>query len=213
MSTLFTQNLNSNQLKVYEKLEKLGGDFVLADGTALMLQINHRKSYDFDCFSEKPLDKLLLRKVSRIFGKDIKILIDNSNLLLFTTSEKVKIDLVYYPYKPLHELVENKPISLFDVKDIASNKAYTIGRRATWRDYVDLFYLLKSNIVNIKDVIKEAKIRFNGEFSEKLFLEQLVYFEDLEIYPTEFIKKSYTPQEIKKTLENITQKYTESRLK
>lgn len=212
MSTLFTHNLNKNQFQVYKKLEIFNNQFILAGGTSLMLQINHRKSYDFDCFSEKPLNGALLRKVVKIFGNNINIHVDNSNLLLFTTSEGVKVDLVYYPYKPLHQIINNAPISLFDVQDIASNKAYTIGRRATWRDYVDLFYLLKNNIVKIEKTISEAKIRFGGEFSEKLFLEQLVYFKDLEIVPIEFIKKGYTPTEIKKELENIVQKHTRTKL-
>lgn len=212
MSTLYTQNLNKNQFQIYKKLENFNDQFILAGGTALMLQINHRKSYDFDCFSEKPLSKLLLRKVVKIFGNGINLHIDNNNLLLFTTPEGVKVDLVYYPYKQLHQIIKNAPISLFDIKDIASNKAYTIGRRATWRDYVDLFYLLKNNAVTIESVIDEAKIRFGGEFSEKLFLEQLVYFKDLEIVPIEFLNQSYTPLQIKSLLENITQLYTNTKL-
>ncbi|OGM07117.1 hypothetical protein A2130_00585 [Candidatus Woesebacteria bacterium GWC2_33_12] len=209
---LYTQNLNKNQLIIYEKLKAFNSDFVLAGGTSLMLQINHRKSYDFDCFSEKPLNKSLLRKVKKVFGNSIHILIDNNSLLLFTTPQGVKVDLVYYPYKPLHQIIKNAPISLFGFRDIASNKAYTIGRRATWRDYVDLFCLLKNNTVKIENIIKDAKKRFGGEFSEKLFLEQLVYFNDLDIVPIEFINQSYEPSEIKQTLEMITQQYTKTSL-
>jgi hypothetical protein len=87
----------------------------------------------------------------------------HNDLLLFRTSDGVNIDFVYYPYPPLHRLVKSELISLFNIQDLASNKAYTVGRRATWRDYrdyrdyVDVFFLLKWGICNINNMVKEAK--------------------------------------------------------
>lgn len=210
MSTLYINTLNNNQLKTYSKLEKFSDEFVLSGGTALMLQINHRKSYDFDCFTKKPLEKTLLRKVKDVFGKDINIRVDSQDLLLFTTPSGVKIDFVHYPYPPLHKLIQSHPISLFNIADIASNKAYTIGRRATWRDYVDLFFLLKKELTSLEKVIADANKRFSGEFNEKLFLEQLVYFKDLEVVFTEFMQEKYTEKQIKKYLIRTVKDYTTS---
>jgi len=205
---LYTSALDENRLKIYHKLKEFSGDFVLSGGTALMLQINHRKSFDFDLFTNKPIDKSLLRKCREIFGRFINVNIDNSDLLLFNTSSGVKIDMVYYPYKPLFPLIKADPLPLFDINDLASNKAYTIGRRATWRDYVDLFFLLRKNHTNLDKIISDAKKRFSGEFSEKLFLEQLSYFKDLEVVDIEFIKEKYTEKEIKKFLTEQVEKYT-----
>ena len=191
-------------------MSKFSDKFVLAGGTAIMLQINHRMSYDFDLFSEKPLTRNLLAKVRLTFGDDINVQVDNSKLLLFTTGDKVKVDFVHFPYSPIHKVVKATPISLLDLKDLASNKAYTIGRRATWRDYVDMFFLEKK--FGLDSIINETKTRFKGEFSEKLFLEQLVYYDDLEILPIKFIKESYSAEEIRKHLQNVVGVYTKKEI-
>jgi hypothetical protein len=85
---------------------------------------------------------------------------------------------------------------LSSFKDIASDKAYAIGRRPEYRDYVDLFIVLKNGF-NLARTILDAKEKFRGEFSEKLFLSQLVYFEDLKDFTVEFIKEEYSIKEIK----------------
>jgi len=68
-------------------------------------------------------------------------------------------------------------------KEIALMKAYTIGRRPTFRDYIDLYFLLKKGIVTLEYILEKAPQKFviEGEpvFSKKLFLEQLIYTEDI----------------------------------
>jgi len=88
----------------------------------------------------------------------------------------------------------------------AINKAYSIGHRPAWRDYVDIFFILKKG-VRLETIIREAKKRFEGKFDEKLFLEQLVYIKDIQDFSTSFISKSYTSGEIKKFFEKETERY------
>lgn len=95
---------------------------------------------------------------------------------------------------------------------IAANKAYKIQRGATWRDYVDLFFLLKKNFTTLEKVIADANKRFAGEFNEKLFLEQLVYFDDLEVVFTKFLQEKYTENQIKKFLIKTVKNYTTLKL-
>lgn len=196
MSTLFTDSLDPKRQEVYQKLANFADDFVLAGGTAIMLQLNHRQSFDFDCFSEKPIKQSFIRKAAKVFGDNIVVQVNNPDLLLFLTPENVKIDFVYYPYPPNHKLVAEGPLPIFSLADLAADKARTIGRRATWRDYVDLFFFLKRDILTLDKIISESKKRFKGEFGDKLFLEQLSYFADLEIVPIGYLQESYTPEEI-----------------
>ncbi|KKQ97398.1 MAG: hypothetical protein UT24_C0008G0090 [Candidatus Woesebacteria bacterium GW2011_GWB1_39_12] len=206
MSAPYIKTLDKDRLEVYKKLYAFSDKFILAGGTAIMLQINHRKSYDFDCFSNVPLNKKLLLKVRQTFGDDINVQVDNSDLFLFITSNGVKIDFVYFPYTPTTGVIKSKPISMFALEDLASNKAYVIGRRATWRDYVDIFFLIKK--FTLDSIIKNSQKKFKGEFSEKLFLEQLVYFDDLEIVPIDFLQRTYTSEEIMEDLQTAVHKYT-----
>lgn len=105
-----------------------------------------------------------------------------------------------------HPIILTKGLPLFDIRDLASNKAYSIGHRPAWRDYVDIFFILKKGI-RLETIIREAKKRFEGKFDEKLFLEQLVYIKDIQDFSTSYISKSYTPEEIKKFFEKETEGY------
>ena len=206
MSAPYIKTLDKDRLEVYKKLYAFSDKFILAGGTAIMLQINHRKSYDFDCFSDKPLDRKLILKARQTFGNDINVQVDNSDLFLFITSNGVKIDFAYFPYTPTTSVIRSKPISMFALEDLASNKAYVIGRRATWRDYVDIFFLIKK--FTLDSIIKNSQKKFKGEFGVKLFLEQLVYFDDLEIVPIDFLQRTYTSEEIMEDLQTAVHKYT-----
>jgi len=179
----------------------------LAGGTALMLQIGHRLSFDFDCFSEEELSPTILRKAKRIFGTAIFPRVQTREQLTFTTSENIEVTFVYHPYPSIEKPLETSSLPVFQLDDLAANKTYTIGRRGAWRDYVDLYFLMKWGIYSIFDLIDLTSKKFIGEFHDKLFLEQLTYFDDVEIIPVNFLKESYSDEEIKAYLTNQVKKY------
>jgi len=180
---------------------------ILSGGTALMLQLPFRKSYDFDLFFPYKIPDNFLRKVSKIFNSNIKVLINNIDELTFIASGQIKISFIYFPFKRKYRPVLSDSIVLSSFKDIASDKAYAIGRRPEYRDYVDLFIVLKNDF-NLRQTILDAKEKFKGEFSEKLFLSQLVYFEDLKDFTVEFIKEEYNTDEIKDFLKRAVNELT-----
>jgi hypothetical protein len=63
-------------------------------------------------------------------------------------------------------------------------KAYALGRRITFRDYIDLYFLFKHRLVSIEYILEEAPKKFmigkETVFSPKLFLQQLVYTRDIQ---------------------------------
>ena len=48
----------------------------------------------------------------------------------------------------------------------------------------------------IKEIIEMAKIKFGNEFNDRLFLEQLVYFNDIEETSILFLKKPVSKKEL-----------------
>ena len=147
-------------------------------------------------------------RVKEIFGKEnIKIVIDSSNELTVLYKEEIKISFVYFPFEARYEKIKSGSIELFDVRDLLSNKAYAVGRRGAWRDYADIFWCLKKEKIDLKGLIKETEKRFGGVFSEKLFLEQLVYFDDIEDMAVEWIDAKISNDEIKKFLSEEVRKY------
>ncbi|MEK7146916.1 MAG: nucleotidyl transferase AbiEii/AbiGii toxin family protein, partial [Patescibacteria group bacterium] len=125
--TPHAQNLFSN-LSVFS-------DFYLAGGTALALQIGHRISYDFDLFSEKPIQKTLLVKIEKLFKSNKIIISVNNKDELTVYLEETKLTFLHYPFPIIKPLIFENNIALLSVPEIAATKAYTIGRRATYRDY------------------------------------------------------------------------------
>ena len=158
--------LDQEQLNVWHKLKAFRNNFVLAGGTALMLQIGHRLSYDFD----------------------------------------------YHPFPILKPPIKTQSLDLFHVDDLAANKANVIGRRGQWRDYVDLFYLLKTKLYSLEKIINLARKKFGIEFNDRLFLQQLIYFDDLIPSKTEFLKKNYTDKQIKRELETQVSEFVRRKL-
>ena len=175
MSQVYFEVFTKAEKKEFPKLAEFAEIGVLAGGTALALQLGHRRSYDFDIFCSDELSKTLSRKAQNIFGK-ITIINRFEDNLTFIASSGTKITFVYYPFLNLYPIISTSVINLFHWRDIALDKAYTIGRRAQFRDYVDLFFLMREKKITLDWIIKNAVKKFKSEFPEKIFLEQIVYF-------------------------------------
>ncbi|MEX0616432.1 MAG: hypothetical protein WD231_01300 [Candidatus Woykebacteria bacterium] len=99
-------------------------------------------------------------------------------------------------------------MQLFSVKDIAVIKAYTIGRRGEYRDYFDLYTILKNDYIRLPELISKANKVYGGVFEEKIFLQQLVYFGDIlnfGITPT--TDPSPKEDEVKRFFEELAKNY------
>lgn len=207
MSELHFNSLNTERQVAFRKLVVFSDIGVLGGGTALLMQFHHRKSFDFDIFLNSPIEKKLLERVSEYFGEKFEILVDTGDELSLSIPSKVKITFIYFPYDPLYPVIKTESLSIFDWKDITADKAYTIGRRGEYRDYVDIFFALKKGL-SLEKIIKDTYKKFNKVFSEKLFLGQLVYFDDLVDFTCDFIDQEYSPEQIKHFLEKSVFSYT-----
>lgn len=208
ISKLHLELLDKKRQEILQKLIPFTLGFVLGGGTALALQLTHRKSFDFDFFSSFPIHKSLLEKLSKAFVIE-NIVIDTSDELTFF-AEGIKVTFLYYPFKSLFaDIKAEGGLRIFPVKEIALQKAYTIGRRGEYRDYFDLYTILKQKLISLKEIITGAKHIYNGAFDEKLFLEQLVYYGDLSNF--EVIPATLTPlpnpEEIKQYFEILVKTY------
>ena len=198
--------LDKKRKNVFLKLKVFKNLGYLAGGTALSLQIKHRHSFDFDIFFKKEIgnrERFLLRKNFKIK----KTILNTSEQFSVITKDEVNITLVFYPYKNLFPLIKTQSIPLLSLKDIVADKAFTIGRRGTWRDYVDIFFILKEKKLSLAEIVKLGLKKFKEEFNEKLFLEQLIYFKDLGDFKISFIGKGYSEKEIKNHLINEVKKF------
>jgi len=112
--------------------------------------------------------------------------------------DDVKVTFLRYPFPLLEDFVFYKDVPLLTVKEIAASKAYTIGRRGSYKDYIDLYFVIKNNYTSISGIIKLAEKKYKKEFNSRLFLEQLVYFKDIEDTDILFLQESVGREELER---------------
>lgn len=201
--------LDKTRRKLLEKLLVYAKGFVLSGGTALALQLQHRKSFDFDFFSFSSLEKRFLERIGKT--KEIaNVSVDSAEELTFFTQDGVKVTFLQYPFKSNFPIITaEKGLRIFSVPEIALQKAYTIGRRGEYRDYFDLYAILKKKYLDFSTLISLASKTYGGAFDEKLFLGQLVYFGDLLNFDIIPIGKGpiLKPEDVKNFFEKLVKKY------
>ena len=69
-----------------------------------------------------------------------------------------------------------------DVLTIAAMKVYSLGQRAKWKDYVDLYFIFQK--YSLSEVVNRAKKLFPNQINERLLREQLDYFADIDYSET-----------------------------
>jgi len=79
-------------------------------------------------------------------------------------------------------------------------KAFALGRRAKWKDYVDLYFIIRDHYP-IADICNEADKIFSQQFSGKLFRQQLAFHKDIDYSEAvEFLVPAVPDKEIKSFL-------------
>lgn len=211
MTKLYLDILDEPRQKLWDRLYTLSKyGAVLAGGTAIALQIRHRVSEDFDLFLKGSISAASRAEAYKIMGALSRPGIDDGHQLTLLSLAGLKLTLVSHPYPPLHKLIKTDSTPIFSLSDLATNKAHTIGRRGTWRDYVDLYFLLKEKIISLEQVITESQTRFKPEFDPKLFLQQLVYVEDLGKMDISFLRDEVSSEQIVRFMLDEARRYTKT---
>lgn len=169
--------LTDGQRQLLPLTQNFSPQFGLVGGTAVALQLGHRRSIDFDLFSLKPFEVDRVKEVIRKSHKIEHTFISGRNELTVLVSQ-VKLTFYYYPYQIEFGKKFKEIISVPDLPTLAAMKALALGKRAKWKDYVDVYFIFKQYA--LEDVVSKAEELFGGEFNEKLFRVQLAYFEDID---------------------------------
>lgn len=149
----------------------------MVGGTAIAFHIGHRRSIDFDLFSEKNFQNFRIRKIFGHFVKKEETLVDRPGELTILLHD-VKFTFFNFPYKiPCSEKFENM-IRMPDLLTLAAMKAFALGQRNKWKDYVDLYFIMK-DFHTLSEISEKAKQLFGTSFNERMFREQLGYFVDV----------------------------------
>lgn len=178
------QGLTTNIDAIIEQVAQLEciKPYVLCGGTALAMQIGHRKSEDLDFMmwriskTEKPevnwsaIEKELSEKIGPV---------DNFNMLGFDQVEfRVKgVKFSFYVsdnYSPIENTVEYMGnIRLADIESIMAMKMEVMLRRMKFRDYYDIYSILKEGY-SINNGIEKARKYSRFRLSTKNLIAMLL---------------------------------------
>lgn len=170
--------LNAEQCGLLELMSQFRREYYLVGGTAIALHIGHRRSIDFDMFKMSAINHK--RNLDRIAtaGFDCQVtrrVTEQMNLIV----NGVKLTFFQYPFPVMPEDRFKNVFRLPSLLSLAAMKAYALGRRSKWKDYVDLYFLLTKHF-SLEEVSRKAEELFGELFSEKLFRAQLSYFDDVD---------------------------------
>lgn len=170
--------LNTAQCELLPLMKQFAREYYLVGGTAIALQIGHRRSIDFDMFKlsainhKKTLDKITKAGFETLVTRRVS---EQMNLLV----NNVKLTFFQYPFPVVPEERLNDVFRMPSLLSLAAMKAYALGRRSKWKDYVDLYFLLTRHFT-INEIADKAQSIFGDLFSEKLFRAQLSFYDDVD---------------------------------
>ena len=196
--------LSKEQVELLTLISKFKREYYLVGGTAIALHLGHRESIDFDLFKLANLRKndIYKKVVTSKFG--YKFGYENYEQLNLIINN-VKFTFFSFPYKIPTTAELKGIIKMPDLLTLAAMKAFALGRRAKWKDYLDLYFILK-DYFTFQEIAEKAKVLFGEQFSEKLFKMQLVYFKGIN-YDEEvtfLIENPPSQQEVQDFLINVS---------
>jgi hypothetical protein len=201
---MFENILTDHQLALAEKLIPLFRErFYLAGGTALALLLGHRRSVDFDLACFLPIDPFQIERKLLVHGFSVQHVLTATGDEFSVIIDGIRITFFFFPFRIKPELIWDRlQIKLPDILTLGAMKAYALGRRSKWKDYVDLYFILKSKH-SVNELIFASDNIFSTSFNDKLFREQLCYFNDIDyLEEVEYIGVTPTDDEIKYFLES-----------
>jgi hypothetical protein len=190
---------SSEQIQVLPLVKQFMKEFYLVGGTAIALHIGHRRSIDFDLFKTGQIKPKKIIDIISAFDYSLNITRRVSEQLNVTINH-VKFTFYQYPFKIAAAEKYEDILRFPGLIDLAAMKAYALGRRSKWKDYVDLYFILKE-YYSIKQISDRANEIFGQLFSEKLFRAQLSYFDDIDYTESiEYLCNSVAESEVKEFL-------------
>jgi len=172
--------LTKNQLELLPVLKRFKENFGLVGGTAIALQIGHRESIDFDMFTRDPEFDFNTSAIRNNFKRAaiIKQEIRDREFELTFVCMDVQFTFFNFDYTiPFTEKLDTI-LEMPNLLSLAAMKAFALAHRAKWKDYVDLYFIMR-DYHNYDEIIEVASELFGLQFNERLFRQQLGFFDDV----------------------------------
>ncbi len=179
-------------LDVIANNDYVASNYYFTGGTALCeYYLHHRYSDDLDFFSTEKIDQQVIFGLMTRWSKQLDFRFESRFVevvyrfkITFISGTHYMVDFGNHPYiqiEPLNKKCGKMHIN--SLRDIASNKLFTINQRTEVKDFVDLYFILK-NRFTLWDLIYSAQKKFERAGFDMLLLAQdLLKVEDFTSLP------------------------------
>ncbi len=162
--------------------------YVLVGGSALALYVCHRKSEDLDFFTyDDSFDKKEIFDYIQSFEN--KEMLHQSDEQIDVLLDGVKVTFFNAQWKFLRPKKVEK-FNLASLESISAMKVNVMFLRAKYRDYYDLYFLVKEGM-SLKEIFEHSKDIVEG-INFKLFAIALLYIDDIEDDNIEYLEPKET---------------------
>lgn len=199
---------NTVSESLLQPVKKITGDaffqkFRLGGGTALALQIGHRKSLDADFISAEIFDKeALSARVESTFAnaKDIQ----RGEHGIFCKLNGIKVDFLTWNRPFIRNAVTENGLRFLHIEEIAAMKLFAITRRGEKKDYVDIAALLRLNSL---DQLMKFYLERHPENDPAVAARFLVSYSDIEKQPMPAMFNGMSWENCKTVLQESVKNY------
>jgi hypothetical protein len=171
--------LKKEQVDLLPLLKLFSKDFYLVGGTAIALHIGHRYSIDFDLFTFQNIKRKSIKNLLEKNNYIIQDILFEDSIQLHCTINGVIVSFFQFPHRIEAELKFKDIIKIPDLLTLSAMKAYDLCETGIWEQYVDLYFILKY-YYSLEQITTTAITIFGNSFNEKLFRQELSYFDDLD---------------------------------
>lgn len=155
---------------------QVGAAFYLAGGTALALQLGHRRSFDLDFFSPTEDIPSIRQALAASLQPFDPMLADASWGNLVFLAGGVRVGFYGYGYRMVAHFVEADGVRLAGVPDIGLMKLDALLGRASRKDFHDLYAICQD--LPLRQLLDQAPQKYPGARDfEAQAVKRLAYFE------------------------------------
>ncbi|MDP2207639.1 MAG: hypothetical protein Q8K98_02540, partial [Bacteroidota bacterium] len=113
----------------------------------------------------------------------ISVIQNEENTYTCLLNDEIKLSFFKLNYENYFPLIKTEYLNIADILEIGIMKILALSR-ASYKDYVDLYYILKT--YDLSELIKTAKKK-HKDLNEAIYIKCLLFYEDLEMLPIKFM--------------------------
>ena len=171
-----TVSPDMRQVMVQFAHSPLGASFYLAGGTALALQLGHRRSFDLDFFTQEEDFSTMRQPLETALHDFSPVLADTSWGNLVFLAAGVRVAYFSYGYPIVAPFIDAEGLRLAGLADIALMKMDAILGRASRKDFHDLYAICQQMPLRLIFDLASQKYPAIRDFEAQV-VKRLVFFD------------------------------------